>query len=55
MGVEGSVVQTMVEEEEGAEWIRSGLAKPEVQRILSGAICPVLLHVGPVDVCATCW
>jgi hypothetical protein len=44
-----------VEEEEGAEGIRGGLAKPEVQPILSGAICPVLLHVGPVDVCATFW
>ena len=35
--------------------VRGGLAEPEVQPILSGAICSVLLYVGLVDVCATCW
>ena len=40
----GSVAQTNVEEEEGLRRIRDGLAKPEVQPILSGIICLVLLH-----------
>ena len=44
-----------VEEEEGAEGIRGGLAKLKVQPILSEAICPILLHVGSIDVCATFW
>ena len=44
-GVEGSVVQTIVEEE-GATGVRDGLTKPKVQPILSGAICFVLLHDG---------
>ena len=30
--------------------VRGGLAKSEVQPILSGAICPVLLHAGSVQV-----
>ena len=43
------------EEEERVEGIRGGLAKPEVQPILYGAICPVLLHVGSSEGCAMCW
>jgi hypothetical protein len=35
--------------------VRDGLAKPEVQPILFGAICSVLWHVGSFDFCATCW
>ena len=36
-------------------YVRGGLTKPKVQPILPWAICPVLLHVGSDDVCATCW
>jgi hypothetical protein len=40
----GNVAQTNVEEEEGPRRIRDGLDQPEVQPILSGIICSVLLH-----------
>ena len=44
-----------VEEEEGAKEIKGGLAKLDVQLILSRAICPILLHVGSSEGCAMCW
>ena len=44
-----------VEEEEGAEGIREGLAKPEVHPIPSETIVLCFLHDGSSEGCAMCW
>ena len=49
-GVEGSVAQTIIEEER-ALGVRDGFTKP----IHSRTICLSFSHVGSFDVRATCW
>ena len=44
-----------VEEEEGAEGIREGLAKPEVHPIPSETIVLCFLHDGSSEGCAMYW